>query len=281
MTSSIDQINPNDLVLVGICSDENSSFLKGCAGAPDRIRQTFYSDSTNPSSELQAELNCSRVKDIGNRDIAPTTEAFMGISEIIAGILKRGGIPLSLGGDHAITYPILQAIAAHHGAVNILHFDAHSDLYDELDGNPLSHGCPFARIMENGLCKRLVQVGIRTLNPHQREQVERFSVEVHEMREFDARSFQTDFDAPLYLSFDLDALDPACAPGVSHYEPGGLSMREVLWIIHQIKQPIIGADVVEYNPVRDINDLTATVAAKLVKEIGGLILNQTQGRQGT
>ncbi len=281
MTSSIEQINPNDLVLVGICSDENSSFLKGCAGAPDRIRQTFYSDSTNPSSELQADLNCSRVKDIGNRDIAPTTDAFMGISEIIAGILKRGGIPLSLGGDHAITYPILQAIAAHHGAVNILHFDAHSDLYDELDGNPLSHGCPFARIMENGLCKRLVQVGIRTLNPHQRQQVERFSVEVHEMREFDARSFQTDFDAPLYLSFDLDALDPACAPGVSHYEPGGLSMREVLWIIHQIKQPIIGADVVEYNPVRDINDLTATVAAKLVKEIGGLILNQTQGRQGT
>ena len=133
-----------------------------------------------------------------------------------------------LGGDHAVTYPVVRAVAAIHGPVDILHFDAHPDLYDEFEGRRLSHACPFARIMEEGLARRLVQVGIRTLNAHQRAQAERFGVEIHPMNTFDAHSFVPDLAAPAYLSFDLDALDPAFAPGVSHHEPGGLTVRETL-----------------------------------------------------
>ena len=264
------------LVLLGICSDENSSFLRGTAAAPPLIRAALHSEAGNPFSESSiAVATDERFVDLGDRHIAPGAAAFMGIEEMVAEIVNEGGVPLLLGGDHAITYPIVRGIARRHRKFSILHFDAHPDLYDELDGNRLSHACPFARIMEEGLVQRLVQVGIRTLNDHQRRQAGRFGVEIHEMRSLDLAKLPPHFAEPLYLSFDLDALDPAFAPGVSHPEPGGLSVREALAILHRIDAPIIGADVVEYNPTRDLHVLTAVVAAKLVKEIGGLILKNT------
>jgi agmatinase len=178
--------------------------------------------------------------------------------------------PIFLGGDHMVTYPVFAGLARVHGPVNILHFDAHPDLYDDFDGDPLSHASPFARIMEQGLATRLVQVGVRTLNKHCREQVRRFGVEVVEMRDFAPDRVPVP-DTPLYISIDMDALDPAFAPGVSHHEPGGLSVRDVLSVLYRVRSPIVGADVVEYNPVRDINGMTAVVAAKLVKELASLV----------
>ena len=173
---------------------------------------------------------------------------------------------VSLGGDHAVTYPILRAYARRYPDLSILHIDAHSDLYDDFEGNRWSHASPFARIMEEGLVKRLVQVGIRTMTSHLREQVERFGVEVFEMKDW--RDDQhLDFDSPIYLSFDLDGLDPAFAPGVSHPEPGGLSTRQALSLIQQSNGTIVGADIVEYNPTLDPSGITALVAAKLLKEI--------------
>ena len=168
-----------------------------------------------------------------------------------------------------VTNPIVAGLAEIHGPVNILHFDAHPDLYDDFEGDPLSHASPFARIMERGHATRLVQVGIRTLNAHCRQQAERFDVEIVEMRNFAADSVPIP-PAPLYVSIDLDALDPAFAPGVSHHEPGGLSVRDILSVIHRIDGPIVGADVVEYNPTRDINGMTAVVAAKFVKELAAI-----------
>ncbi len=263
----------NDVVLIGICSDDNSSFMKGSAEAPAKIREVLHNGSANLVSEMGCDLHeNSRFVDLGDREIESGPDAFMKIEQYIAEILDSGALPLSLGGDHAITYPIMRAVHARHGPVGILHFDAHPDLYDEYGGNRLSHACPFARIMENGLASRLVQVGIRTLNGHQREQAERFGVEVHEMRNFDSSSFAPDFDGPVYLTIDLDVFDPAYAPGVSHHEPGGLSVRDVIGIIHRMRGAVIGADIVEYNPGRDINDITATVAAKLLKEVGGRMI---------
>lgn len=153
--------------------------------------------------------------------------------------------------------------------MNILHFDAHPDLYDEFDGNPLSHASPFARIMEAGHARRLVQVGIRTLNRHCQEQAQRFGVEIVPMRDFAPNAVPIP-EPPLYVSIDLDALDPAFAPGVSHHEPGGLSVRDILSVLHRVPGPIVGADVVEYNPARDVNGMTAVVAAKLIKELAAL-----------
>jgi len=170
-----------------------------------------------------------------------------------------------------VTYPIIRAVAKRHSALTILHIDAHPDLYDEFEGNRLSHACPFARIMEEGLAARLVQVGIRTANGHQREQARRFGAEVIDMRAW-AAGTRPVLTRPVYVSVDLDGLDPAFAPGVSHREPGGLSVRDVIGLVHALPFPPIGADIVEFNPSQDPLGLTAHVAAKLVKELAGRML---------
>jgi arginase len=179
--------------------------------------------------------------------------------------------PVSLGGDHSITYPIFRAFHRHFLELAILHFDAHPDLYHDFEGNPHSHASPFARIMEQGLAQRLVQVGIRTINAHQRQQVEKFGVEVHEMRNWNPGRI-LEFQQPVYISFDMDALDPAFAPGVSHREAGGLSTREALHVIQSLRGRVVGADIVEFNPAVDSSGITAPCCAKLVKEIASKIL---------
>jgi len=270
---SINKLKKNDVALIGILSDENSSYMQGPAVAPELIRRALHCDSANLCSELGVDLRDNpQFVDTGDRQIANNTESFLAIETHINEIIERGALPLTLGGDHAITYPIMRAIKQANGPVNIMHFDAHPDLYEDFEGNPYSHASPFARIMEKGLAKRLVQVGIRTLNGHQREQVERYGVECHEMKDADLSSIGADFDGPVYISLDMDALDPAFAPGVSHHEPGGLSTRDVMGIIQRIPNRIVGADIVEYNPERDINNMTAMVAAKLLKEIAGKML---------
>lgn len=268
-----DKLNKNDVALIGILSDANSSYQRGAAAAPGLIRRALHCGSANLYSELGVNLSGNPCfVDVGDRQVADDPASFLAIEDEISKIIEQGALPLVLGGDHAISYPVLRAINLAHGAVNILHFDAHPDLYHDYEGNPYSHASPFARIMEKGLASRLVQVGIRTLNEGQRAQIERFGVETHEMRTLDINSIGRDFDGPVYISCDIDALDPAFAPGVSHHEPGGLSVRDILSMIQRLPNRIVGADIVEYNPERDINDMTAMVAAKLLKEIAGRML---------
>jgi arginase family enzyme len=150
-------------------------------------------------------------------------------------------------------------------------FDAHPDLYDIFEGDRYSHACPFARIMEEGLATRLLQLGIRTMSGHQQEQATHFGVEVHDMRRWGDGPVLR-IEGPVYVSFDLDALDPAFVPGVAHHEPGGLSVRQALDVIQRLPGPIVGADVVEYNPRNDVGGVTARVAAKLVKELAARML---------
>jgi arginase family enzyme len=126
--------------------------------------------------------------------------------------------------------------------------------------------------MENGLASSLWQYGIRTLNPHQREQVARFGVRCHEMRDHASWALPTQ-PGPIYVSIDLDALDPSFAPGVAHQEPGGLSVRQVLDLLARLPGPVVGADVVEYLPQRDVGGITAVVAAKLARELAGMMLD--------
>lgn len=270
---SIENLKNNDVALIGIMSDANSSYKRGSAAAPEFIRRALHNGSANLCSESGVDLAGNRrFVDVGDRRVTDDPESFLAIEDEINKITGQGALPLILGGDHAISYPVLRAINRVNGPVNILHFDAHPDLYHDYEGNPWSHASPFARIMENGLASRLVQVGIRTLNKSLRLQAERFGVEIHEMRNLDINSIGRDFDGPVYISCDMDALDPAFAPGVSHHEPGGLSVRDMLGIIQRLPNRIVGADIVEYNPQRDINDMTAMVAAKLLKEIGGRML---------
>ena len=255
------------VISLGIPLDENSSYLRGAALAPQKIRDAYHSDSANYCTENGIDLSKdNRWKDVGDLTLSSMPHAFAEIENAIASHLDQGNNVFSLGGDHSITYPIIKAFARKYPKLTILHLDAHGDLYNDFEGNKFSHACPFARIMEEGLAQRLIQVGIRTYNPHQREQVKRFGVEVVEMKDWND-SIQFQFDGPVYLSLDLDALDPAFVPGVSHHEPGGFSTRQVLSIIQNLKANLVGADLVELNPTRDIQNVTAMVAAKLFKEI--------------
>lgn len=250
------------IVLQGIAYDGKSSFLQGSALAPPLIREAYHSNSANYFSESDVQILPELWQDQGDYSIGD----YFDIEAITSKNLDEGQPLITLGGDHSITYPILKAVHSVHGPVDILHIDAHSDLYDNFEGDPYSHASPFARIMENKLASRLVQIGIRALSTHQREQAAKFGVEIIEMRDFKDTELPN-FENPIYLSLDLDCLDPAFAPGVSHHEPGGLSTRQLLTLVQKINAPIIGADIVEYNPKRDINGMTAMVAAKLLKEI--------------
>ena len=256
--------------LLGVPYDASSSFQRGSAAAPPLIRQALHSPAGNSFTELGADL--SRLADAGDLQLSEDpAQARVVIQAGVASALANGFRPICLGGDHSITYPIMRAVAKQHAAVTILHIDAHGDLYDEFEGDRFSHACPFARIMEERLCARLVQVGIRTLTPHQRDQIAHFGVETIEMQHF-AGGARPKIEGPVYVSIDIDGLDPAFAPGVSHREPGGLSVRDVLTMIQQLDGPIVGADVVEFNPSVDLSGVTASVAAKIVREIAGRMI---------
>jgi agmatinase len=258
-------------VILGVPFDANSSFLRGAAGAPPLIREAFHSDASNKWSETGVDVGAPGVfEDAGDVEL-PERNPFAAIERAIDGFLVHKQRPLVLGGDHSITYPIIKSFAKVFSNLTIIHFDSHPDLYDELDGNRYSHACPFARIMEEKLAKRLIQIGIHTMNGHQREQAKRFGVEVFELRKLPAFEELKTW-CPVYVSFDIDVLDPAFAPGVSHREPGGISVRDAIRHLHSITGTIVGADIVEYNPKRDVSDLTATVAAKMLKEILGKML---------
>jgi agmatinase len=255
-------------VLLGITFDGQSSYLRGAGEAPGKIREALACDASNSWTELGVDLGVAGVfEDAGDLAFSEK-EAFAAIETRVGELIDAGKRPVSLGGDHSITYPIVKAFATRYPELTIFHFDAHPDLYDEFEGNRLSHACPFARIMEAALAKRLVQVGIRTMVRHQREQAERFGVEVVEMQDLPAYA-KLKAKGPVYITFDMDALDPAFAPGVSHREPGGMSVREAIAHLHAIKGTIVGADLVEYNPVQDVAGMTASVAAKILKEILG------------
>jgi arginase len=268
-----DVASPAKLALIGFRFDENSSFMKGAADAPPQIRAAFRSEASNLFSESGVDLGAEGLFfDAGDIESVAGSDTFSLIQDSVSTLLNDGLLPISLGGDHSITYPIVRAFARRFPNLSILHFDAHPDIYDEFQGNRYSHASPFARIMEEKLTNRLVQVGIRTINTHQREQINRFGLEVVEMRDW-REGLAFEFESPVYISFDLDALDPAFAPGVSHREPGGLSTRQAIDLIQRVKGRVVGADIVEFNPRMDPLHVTGTVCAKLLKEIAAKMLS--------
>jgi arginase len=262
----------NRISLLGIPHDDNSSFLKGAAGAPVPIRSELYSDAYSIWSETGVNLGAAGLLvDHGDIQFDGAADPWDLIESHVGRILEPGDPLICLGGDHAITHPIMRAVRRQHTSLTIVHIDAHADIYHTYQDNPRSHASPFARIMEERLTDRLIQVGIRTVNDHHREQFARFGVEVIEMARW-TPELRLDIQTPVYISLDLDGLDPAFAPGVSHREPGGPSTRQVLNLIQSLQQPIVGADIVEYNPRCDFGNMTATVAAKLLKEIAGMMI---------
>lgn len=259
------------IALIGIPFDDHSSFLRGTAQAPAAIRTAFYSDSSNSWTENNFDLS-DVIEDAGDME-GTQQEIFHSIQSRVLKLLERDEPIVHLGGDHSITFPILKAFHQKYPRLSILHFDAHPDLYQDFEGNPYSHASPFARVMENQLAHRLIQVGIRCANQHLREQAAKYDVQMVEMRNFkDDMTFS--FHDPVYISFDVDGLDPSCAPGVSHPEGGGLTTRQAVRIIQTLKGRVVGADIVELNPQKDVSGITAAACSKILKEIAGRILEE-------
>ena len=258
--------------LLGIPHDDNSSFMKGAAEAPALIRRELHSDAYSLWSETGVDLGVEgRIVDHGDIAFDSASDPWDLIEQNVGRAMESGDPLICLGGDHAITHPIMRAVRRRHPSLTILNIDAQPDIYHAYQGNLRSHTSPFARIMEERLADRLIQVGLRTVNDHHRDQFKRFGVETIEAARC-GQKIPLDITTPVYLSMDIDALDPAYAPGVSHREPGGLSTRQVIDLIHTIGQPIVAADIVEFNPRCDVSNLTAIVAAKLLKEIGGMMV---------
>jgi len=259
-----------EFAILGIPFDEKSSFLKGAAKGPQAIREASTEEAINAWTESGIDLEKETlITDLGDINVSGSLEEiFSRIEKRVRGILEKGAVPIILGGDHSVSYPSVRAFSQKYKNLDILHFDAHPDLYEELYGDRYSHACPFARIIEEGLTENLVQVGVRAATGQQREMAKKYRVRMIEMKDIKEK-IVLDFSNPLYISFDIDSLDPAFAPGVSHHEPGGLSTRQVINMIHSLKAQVVGLDIVEVNPDRDSSGITASAAVKIIMEILG------------
>lgn len=260
------------VMVFGVPFDAKSSFLRGAAQAPQRIRAALNDGSGNWFAECGTDLQAQPWHDAGD---LPETDNWGNVAaEITARVeqaLGAGQKFLAWGGDHSVSFPLIQAVSKSRRPLTVVHLDAHPDVYDEFEGDRYSHACPFARVMECSADTRLIQIGIRTATQHQREQIQRFGIECHTAADWNIDRLP-ELVGPVYLSLDLDVLDPAFAPGVSHHEPGGLSTRDVLRIIHRLRGTLVAADLVEFNPGRDPQGITAAAAAKLSKEVLAALL---------
>ena len=211
--------------ILGFEWDASSSHSRGPALGPSVVKRLLSSEASSGYS-----IDLVDIREAVDGYFIPAlpengADARALISKTVADCLAAGFAPLSVGGDHSITYPILKSVAARHGPVGILHIDAHPDLHDNYEGDRYSHACPFARSLEDGLVRSLVQVGIRCWDPSQKPIAEKYGVTMLRAEEAD-RIPEEIFSGPLYMSIDLDGLDPAFAPGVGTPVAGGPTYRE-------------------------------------------------------
>ncbi len=269
-----------NIAILGVPYDGKSSYLKGPSKGPQAIRAASTGEAINAWTELGINLeDAVTIVDLGDVDVAGDfSDISVRVEERVWEILAKDGLPIVLGGDHSISLPVVRAMAKKHPLLDILHFDAHPDLYEELYGDRYSHACPFARILDEGLAKNLVQVGIRASTGALRQKASAFGVRTITMKDWQD-DLTLAFSNPLYISFDVDVLDPAFAPGVSHLEPGGLSTRQVVNLLHSLEADIVGMDVVEVNPARDISGITAAAAVKIIMEAAAKMTLSIQAKQ--
>ncbi|MGH7597167.1 MAG: agmatinase [bacterium] len=274
-----DPEKPTPLVFTGLPDDSQSSFRRGSALGPQRIRLAYDGNCYNATTESGVDLT-SMVVDLGDLPSKNRWElTARSYLEFAARLFHSGKIPFFAGGDHAVTVPIIAALSEIGEPVHIIQIDAHPDLYPEFEGSRDSHACTISRALEMPHTASVTQVGIRTLNSAQMPQLERYRDRLHI---FFARDLYGELPrlshipngARVYLTVDLDGFDPAFAPGVSHPVPGGLTPRQVLNFIQNAPWKLVGMDAVEVNPDLDVNDQTAILAARVLHEGMGCAARQ-------
>ncbi|WP_086783499.1 agmatinase [Crossiella equi] len=281
-----DQVERCDIGVLGFPFDAGVSYRPGARFGPSAIREgSRLLRPYHPGLDV-APFAAVQVADCGDVAANPfdIADALRQMTEAATELAGSGATPVALGGDHTIALPMLRAVAAQHGPVALLHFDAHLDTWDSYFGAEHTHGTVFRRAAEEGLLdtRCLTHVGIRgpLYGPDDlaRDEALGFSVvtsmelEETSVREVAARIAARVGDAPLYISVDIDVLDPAHAPGTGTPEAGGLTSRELLGILRGLAGcRIVGADVVEVSPAYDHAELTAVAAAHTAYELISLI----------
>jgi len=283
--SQLDEWQPH-VAIVGAPYDNSTTNRPGARFGPRAIRSQAYEPGSY-HMDLGIEIfDYLEVVDFGDAYCphGQTDVSLANIKARVSEVASRGIIPITLGGDHSITWPAATAVAEAKGFGNVgmVHFDAHADTANILDGNLASHGTPMRRLIESGAIpgKNFVQVGLRGYWPPKevfnwmREQGMRW----HTMDEIWQRGFQTVMkDAvaealstaeSLYISIDVDSLDPAFAPGTGTPEPGGIMSADLLRMVRTLclEHNVVGIDIVEVAPAYDVSDLTVNVAHRLAFE---------------
>ena len=272
-----------DVAIVGAPTDDLVSDRPGARFGPRAIRAA----SCPPGPHLEAGVDAARelrVVDFGDAPVIPADPARTreAIEETVAQVVRAGAVPIVLGGDHSIAEPNVSAVVASRGPVGLVHFDTHTDTGTEVFGVEVSHGTPMYRLVEAGRVdpRRYVQIGLRGYWPGEAEfawQAERgitsfFMHDVRDLgiREVVARTVDVVGAGPVFLTVDVDVLDPAFAPGTGTPEPGGMTSADLLWACRALAQQLelAGADVVEVIPTAvGSADVTALVAERIVREV--------------
>ena len=278
-----------DVALLGIPYDGGTSYRTGARFGPRAVReQSSLIRTWHPVLKVHP-FERLRVADCGDIDVVPISieRTYEMITRRIDEVIAAGATPVSIGGDHSITLPILRSVARRHGPVGVVHFDAHPDTWDEYFGSKFFHGTPFRRAIEEGLIdpRRMIQVGIRgpLYGPedfafHDQHGLEVLRIEPikEQGTAWAASRLERLKGGPVYLSFDIDSVDPAFAPATGTPEVGGLTSYEALALVRALQGlTLVGADIVEVSPPYDgPGQITALLAANLMFEVVSLLALQ-------
>ncbi|WP_417504408.1 agmatinase [Microbacterium sp.] len=282
----IEDVPRADIAVVGIPFDSGVSYRPGTRFGPSHVRESSrLLRPYNPAQDV-SPFAIAQVVDAGDIPVNPfdLTEAVTEVERAALALGEQVQRIVTIGGDHTVALPLLRAVAAKHGPVAVLHFDAHLDTWDTYFGAPITHGTPFRRASEEGLIDLTASCHVGTRGPlyskQDLEDDERLGfsivsseyIEEHGVEAGIARILQRIGDKPLYVSIDIDVLDPAHAPGTGTPEAGGLTSRELLRILRALKkQDIVGADVVEVSPAYDHAQMTGIAASHVVYELVTLL----------
>ncbi|MGH8056026.1 MAG: agmatinase [Candidatus Entotheonellia bacterium] len=269
-----------DIALVGVPFDGGTTYRAGARLGPRHIRvQSALIRPYNPVLKLNP-FDRYRIADYGDLPVNPLSilDTFQRIETGVDHLLAHGVRPVCVGGDHSISLPILRALSKRSGPLSVIHFDAHSDTWDEYFGSKYSHGTPFRRAIEEGLIDptRMLQVGLRgqVYGEEDFEFARSKGIEMISTEEIFEHGlswvvdrFQRFRESPCYLTFDIDVVDPAFAPGTGTPQIGGPSSREIVMLIRGLQGiQLLGADLVEVSPPYDSSETTSLLAANLLFE---------------
>ena len=277
-----DEVSRADIAVVGIPFDAGVSYRPGARFGPNHIRESSrLLRPYNPAQDAMP-FSLAQVVDAGDLGVNPFDIA-QAISQIEAGmdeLTADGTKVVTLGGDHTIAYPILKSLHKKHGPIAVIHFDAHLDTWDTYFGAPLTHGTPFRRASEDGFLDLTgcLHVGIRGPLYSDTDLSDDTALGFQVLRSIDAdelgieemiaRMLTRVGDRPVYVSIDVDVMDPAFTPGTGTPEAGGLSSREMLRLVRGLEGVnLVGADIVEVAPAYDHAEITGIAAAHLAYEL--------------